>query len=102
MCSCSVVVITCALHAQGPQFDPGQEQAVFVSYLNTVTFPDIMLGSTARAAKSVGMWPINSNKNILEIHACSDPSRLFRNIVSTHCFNMKYSDLFFNGERRLT
>ena len=32
MCSCSVVVITCALHAQGPQFDPGQEQVLFVSY----------------------------------------------------------------------
>ena len=26
MCSCSVVVITCTLHAQGPQFDPGQER----------------------------------------------------------------------------
>ena len=24
--SCGVVVITCASHAQGPRFDPGQEQ----------------------------------------------------------------------------
>ncbi len=33
MCSCRVVVIICALHAQGPQFDPAaQEQALFISY----------------------------------------------------------------------
>ena len=32
MCSCSVEVITCALRAQGPQFDPGQEHSLFVSY----------------------------------------------------------------------
>ena len=30
----------------------------------------------------------------LEIHACSNPSPLFPNIVSTQCFNMKYSELF--------
>ena len=32
MCSCSVEVIICALHAQGPQFDPGQEHSLFDSY----------------------------------------------------------------------
>lgn len=29
-CSCGVVVITCASHAQGPRFDPGQEQSFAV------------------------------------------------------------------------
>ena len=50
MCSCSVVVITCALHAQGPQFDPGQEQALFVSYsiLKYYNIPGYYVASTAR------------------------------------------------------
>ena len=29
----SVVVITCASHAQGPQFDPGRRQFLFLSIL---------------------------------------------------------------------
>ena len=29
-CLCSVVVITCASHAQGPQFDPGQRHTPFL------------------------------------------------------------------------
>ena len=28
--SCGVVVITSALHAEGPQFDPGRDQRFFV------------------------------------------------------------------------
>ena len=49
MCSCSVVVITCALHAQGPQFDPGPEQALFVSYsiLKYCNIPGYYVASTA-------------------------------------------------------
>ena len=50
MCSCSVVVITCALHLQCPQFDPGQDKLfLFLTPShNSVTFRDIMLGSAAR------------------------------------------------------
>ena len=31
--SCGVVVITSALHAEGPQFDPGRDQAIFLPLL---------------------------------------------------------------------
>ena len=31
--SCGVVVITSALHAEGPQFDPGRDQATFLPQL---------------------------------------------------------------------
>ena len=34
--SCGVVVITSALHAEGPQFDPGRDQKIFVKTM-TVT-----------------------------------------------------------------
>ena len=50
MCSCSVVVITCALHLQCLQFDPGEDNLVLflTPSHNSVTFRDIMLGSAAR------------------------------------------------------
>ena len=32
-CLCSVVVITCASHAQGPRFDPGQRHAFYFPFL---------------------------------------------------------------------
>ena len=31
-CFCSVVVITCASHAQGPQFDPGQKHSKLINF----------------------------------------------------------------------
>ena len=31
-CFCSVVVITCASHAQGPQFDPGQKHCNLINF----------------------------------------------------------------------
>ena len=31
--SCGVVVITSALHAEGPQFDPGRDQKYFNEYV---------------------------------------------------------------------
>ena len=34
MCSCGVVVITSALHAEGPRFDPGRDQLFFYPLMN--------------------------------------------------------------------
>ena len=31
-CFCSVVVITCASHAQGPQFDPGEKHSKLINF----------------------------------------------------------------------
>ena len=34
--SCGVVVITSALHAEGPQFDPGRDQMMFYYFQQTI------------------------------------------------------------------
>ena len=43
--SCGVVVITSALHAEGPQFDPGRDQIFFVQAISrrTLQVSELML-----------------------------------------------------------
>ena len=38
VCFRSVVAITCALHAQGPRFEPGRKQVLFSSVLNLLVY----------------------------------------------------------------
>ena len=39
--SCGVVVITSALHAEGPQFDPGRDHRFLENIINTHFIPKI-------------------------------------------------------------
>ena len=43
VCFRSVVAITCALHAQGPRFEPGRKQVLFSSVTNLVVYQKFSL-----------------------------------------------------------
>ena len=57
--SCGVVVITSALHAEGPQFDPGRDQKIFSTFLQILRSLKscqqlwLFLGSTTKSSQNL-------------------------------------------------
>ena len=53
--SCGVVVITSALHAEGPQFDPGRDQSNFnFVFEQQATIINILSSGVLLSARSTG------------------------------------------------
>lgn len=82
-CFRSVVVITCASHAQGPQFDPGQRQVLFIYlFLSSCSlhlfcynyFAEIIFTSLVRSAAFMSF----PNRSVHSSH--SRPDRLQRKL----------------------
>ena len=65
--SCGVVVITSALHAEGPQFDPGRDQKIFLNFecnnSNLVIESNYFSNHKYRTLENVKTW-LKTSKSV--------------------------------------
>ena len=80
-CFCSVVVITCASHAQGPQFDPGQKHSKLINFRVYCSDKQVYL-IRVRSLKIVLLFDEKvCLKNFILIKIFASSSMLFESMV---------------------
>ena len=73
--SCGVVVITSALHAEGPQFDPGRDQATLLIFKTRNVHIASLLSACLRQQKTWDIAVYSYTVSTADIEMLSDTSK---------------------------